>query len=368
MIERQRCRDSTSFKDAERLPQRIVHDPWPVKKFGCRKDTVSEAAKVLIRARNTELVNECSNAITLLPACGAIPNIQGGSPEKPLYSLRSPTIEPFKFHLWEVPAVHFWNETKGSWTVTAGKIMVRRGLKSEPLTRFIKNLGVTKGKATKTDLCKHFRCWRFLDAHDGWLNEYPRHLRDLVYQIWWSFNGFRFFELPPELREMVLAFAMTPAVVPFNMSFGLGTPNMALSRVSMQLNREVTAALFAHTTFHFHSVIQFLKFFTHRHGKPRIGVMFQPREGLRSLELDLDPHELFPLFGIPFRFDVRNDWQGPLLSSELDALFKDEFPLCNRIRIKMHDVFEHKYHFRPFHCQKLHNVAFGPVHGNTSVT
>ena len=314
MIERQKCPDS---------------DPWPVTKL--RKDTVLEAAQILVRARNTELVNECSNAITLLPASGAITNVQGGSLERRLYSLRSPTIEPFKVHLWQVPAVRIWNETKGSWNVIAGKIMVRRGLRSEPFTHLLITLGVTKDKATIGDLCKHFRCWRLLNAHDGWLNEYPRNLREVVYQRWWSFNGFRFLELPPELREMILIFAMGPVAIPFSWYPRSVAPNMALSLVSMQLNREVIAALCAHTTFLFHSIGQFLKFFRHRDWNPR--AKFPSSEGLRSVELDLGPNELLDIW----------------------ALLKDKFALCHRVRIQMHHVFNDTY--IPFPCQKVYSLA-----------
>lgn len=96
-------RKRSSTHDAQRLPQDMIGDPWPVTKPSGRKDTVFEAAQVLVRARNAVVVNECSNAITLLPASGSVPGFQGGSCDTPLYSLRSPRLEPFRVHIWQNP-------------------------------------------------------------------------------------------------------------------------------------------------------------------------------------------------------------------------------------------------------------------------
>lgn len=149
-----RRHESKSINGGERLLADMVCDPWPVTKSEAKKDTILEAAQLLVRARNTELVNECSNAITLLPASDAVSGLQGGSSERPLYSLRSPKVEPFKVHLWQTPAVRTWNRNSLSWNVTPGKIMVRRGVKSEPLMHLLKTLGVAKGdaKASTSDV------------------------------------------------------------------------------------------------------------------------------------------------------------------------------------------------------------------------
>lgn len=360
-----RCRESISVKDAQRLPQAMVWDPWPVTKFGCRKDTILKAARVLVRARNTELINICSNEIVLLPASGGVPGVQGGSRERPLYSLRPPKLEPFKIHLWQIPAVRTWNRTTWSWDVTPGKIMVRRGQKSEPLTQFLKAVGVAKDDAKMSDLCNHFRCWRSLKTSNEWLNKFPRHLRGVVYQRWWSFNGFRFLQLPPELRETILTFAMGPIAVPFAKRWHpkrhvqLTMPNMRLSLVSKQLNREAIAALLAHTTFYFHAIEQFLQFFRHTDAISR--AIFRPLKGLRSLELDLSPNCLLCLFGISFGpnvFGVRDIRYQRSLALDLGIFFHDESPLCHQICIKIPHVFQHKP--RPDHtcCQKVHNLAF----------
>ena len=355
-------RVSNSMKDAQHLPQEIVWDPWPVTKSKGRKDAILEAAQVLVRARNNQLVNECGNAITVLPASGPVPGFQGGSSERPLYSLRSPNIEPFKVHLWQNPTVRTWNRTSMSWNITPGRIMVRRGLKSEALTHLLNTLGVDKGEAKMRDLCKHFRCWRSLTTRDGWLNEYPEHLRGVVYQRWWSFNGFRFLELPPELREMILNFALGPIAVPFA---GLwptkrhtpsATPNMRISVVNKQLNREVNAALSAHTAFYFHKIQQLLRIFppTDTHSE----VIFRPLKELRSLILDLSPSNLLRLFGVSFVFGVRDTHYERSSAFDLGIIFDGDYPLCHRICIRIEHIFQNDP--RPNHncCQKVHNLAF----------
>ena len=354
--------ESIPIRDNRRLSQDTPYDPWPVTKTSARKDTVLEAAQVLIRARNSGLVNECGNAITLLPASGPVSGHQGGSPQRPLYSLRSPKLEPFKVHLWQNPAVHTWNETKLSWNATPGRIMVRQGLKSEPFTRFLKTLGVTKSEAKVADLCNHFRCWRSLNTREGWLNEYPKHLHGLVYQRWWSFNGFRFLELPPELREIILIFAVGPFAVPFARlcpvirDTKFPSPNMRLSLVNKQLNREVIAALSAHTTFHFYSIQQLLRVFSQRDGKSR--VVFRRLKELRYVELELSPNDLLRLFGVSFVFGARETRYKRSSNFDLGAIFDGDSPLCHRIRINIQHIFQNNP--RPDHtcCQKVHNTAF----------
>ena len=356
-------RESIPTKDNGRLSQDMVYDPWPVTKTNGRKDTVLEAAQVLVRARYSELVNECGNTITLLPASGPVSGYQGGSSERPLYSLRSSKSEPFKVHLWQAPAVHTWNEAKLSWNATPGRIMVRRGLKSEPLNHLLKTLGVTKSEAKVADLCNHFRCWRSLNTREGWLNEYPKQLHGVVYERWWSFNGFRFLELPPELREIILKFAVGPSAVPFarylwpaTRDTQFSTPNMSLSLVNKQLNREVIAALSTYTTFHFHSIQQLLRVFSQKNGTSR--VIFRRLKQLRYVELKLSPNDLLRLFGVSFVFGVRETRYERSTNFDLGAIFDGDSPLCHRIRINIQHIFQNNP--RPHHtcCQKVHNTAF----------
>ena len=357
-----RHRECNPLKDDQRLSAELVCDPWPVTRSKGRKDPILEAAQLLVRARNTELVNECSNAVTLLPASGAVLGFQGGSPETPLYSLRSPKLEPFRVHLWQTPAVRTWNRRTLSWKVTPGRVMVRRGLKSEPLTHLLKTLGVARGEAKLSDLCKHFRCWRSLNTREGWLNEYPKQLREAVYERWWSFNGFRLLDLPPELRELILTFAMGSIAVPFARlwpaigSPQTATPNMRLSLVNKQVNREVVAALSAHTVFYFHSIQQLLRVFPHTDGTSRF--IFRPFKGLRSVELDLSPSHLLRLFGVNFLFGVRETRYERSSAFDLGVIFDGESPLCHRICIRIEHIFQN--HIRPNHtgCQKVHNLAF----------
>ena len=354
--------ESIPVKSAQHLPQEmVIKNPWPVTKFERRKDTVLEAAQVLVRARNAELIiNICSNAIVLLPASGDVPGVQGGSRERPLYSLRPPRLKPFKIHLWQIPPVQTWNRITWSWDVTPGKIMVRQGLKSQPFARLLKSLGVAEGEAKMSDLCNHFRCWRSLNTRGEWLNDFPRHLRGMIYQRWWSFNGFHFLRLPPELREMILTFAMGPIAIPFARRWRpkrchrLTMPNMRLSLVSKQLNREVIATLLAHTTFYFHNIDQFVEFFRHADNVSR-GI-YQPLRGIRFLELDLNPYGLLNLFGVSFGpRDTRYERRFAL---DPGKFFNDEFAICRQICIRIPHLFQHNP--PPDHscCQKVHNLAF----------
>ena len=354
-------RKSISIEDTQHLPRGMVYDPWPVTRNNGRKDTVLEAARVIIRARNTELVNECSYAITVLPASGPVPGIQGGSPERLLYSIRSPPLEPFKVHLWQTPAVRTWNKTKLSWNTTSGRIMVRWGLKTEPLAHFLKTLGVSKGEAKISDLCEHFQCWRSLNTREGWLDEYPQHLRGVVYQRWWSFNGFRFLELPPELRELILIFALGPIVVPFARLWPatripqFSTPYMRLSVISKQLHDEVIAALLAHTTFYFHSIQQLLRVFFPGSGKSR--AVLRVLKELWSVELDLCPNDLLRLFGINFVFGAQKLRYYRSSAFDLGVIFDGDSPPCHQIRIRLRHVSQNYPRSNRTCCQKVHNLA-----------
>lgn len=354
-----RGRESVSTNDAQRLPQEIVCDPWPVTKLGGRKDSVLEAAQLLVQARNTELVNVCSKII-LLPASGNVHGVQGGSRERSLYSFHAPNLEPFKVHMWQIPAVHTWNRTTWSRTVTPGKIMVRRGQKSEPLVQLLKTHGVAKREAKMSDLCNHFRCWRSLNTTVDWLNDFPKHLHGALYQIWWSFNGFHFLQLPPELREIILTFAMGPLAIPFarrrpsNRYPQAVLPCMHLSRVNKQLNREVIATLLAHTKFHFYSIEQFLRFF--KETDDVSGAIFRHIRGFRFLELDLSPDALLCLFGVSFcPRDTRYEQR---LALDPSIFINNELPLCQKIRIEIPSVFQN--YRRPDNtcCQKVYNLAF----------
>ena len=357
-------RESIPTKDNRCLSQDTVSDPWPVTKTNGRRDTVLKAAQVLVRRRNSELVNECGNAITLLPASGPVSGHQGGSPERPLYSLRTPKIAPFKVHLWQTtPAVCTWNEANFSRNTTPGITMVRQGAESEPFTHLLKTLGVSKSEAQEADLCNHFRCWRSLNTREGWLNEYPQHLHEVVCQRWRRFNGFRFLDLAPELRRIILIFAVGPVAVPFArlcpliQDTKIPTPNMRLSLVNKQLNGEVIAALLAHTTFHFYSILQLWKVFSsQRDGESR--VIFRRLKKLPNVELELSPSDLLRLFGVSFVFSGRTIRYTRSSSFDLGALFDGDSPPFHRIRINIQHVFEIDPPPDYTCCQKMYNTAF----------
>ena len=188
--------------------------------------------------------------------------------------------------------------------------MVRHGQTCEPLQTFLQTFGVSKHEAGEQDLCKHYPCWKSLKLTDKWLSDFPRHLRPRIYERWFSINGFRFLDLPPELREAILMFAIGPVAEPFARSHRvvrcvdsqLFTPNMGLALVSKQIHNEFIPLLFATATVYISKRDQFVRFFRHACFTPR------PRlsEKLRILALDLAPHTLLGLFGVTMLYD----WTG----------------------------------------------------------
>ncbi len=180
--------------------------------------------------------------------------------------------------------------------------MARHGQKSEPLRVFLQSFGVPKDEARQCDLCKHYSCWRSLKLSDKWLSDFRRHLRPQIYERWFSVNGFRFLDLPPELREAILVLAIGPVAEPFAQSrhvilrvnSRLSRPNMGLALVSKQVYNEVMPVLFAKAAVYIRNREQFVRFFRFAYPTPR------PRysENLRILSLDMAPHTLLKLFGV----------------------------------------------------------------------
>ena len=100
---------------AQRQAQGLAWDPWPVKHT---VDTdVFSAAQTLVRNHNTRCIT-CSQQVTLLPASGNFPNLQGGSLERGLFSIRSACTLPVKIHVWQTPGA---------------KVMARKGLQTAAL-------------------------------------------------------------------------------------------------------------------------------------------------------------------------------------------------------------------------------------------
>lgn len=174
---------------ARRQAQGLVWDPWPVKLKHTVNDDILSAAQVLVRIHNTGCIT-CSLQITLLPASGNIPNRQGGSADRGLYSLRSPSELPVRIHIWQPPGA---------------KIMASKGLQTAALTVILASFGSLKKRNIKpSDICKHYRCWKSRLISKKWLESVPSQLHRIVHERWWSFNGSSFLKLPLELREMIV--------------------------------------------------------------------------------------------------------------------------------------------------------------------
>ena len=184
--------------------------------------------------------------------------------------------------------------------------MVRHGQTSEPLKIFLQSFGVLKHEAGEHDLCKHYSCWKSLKLTDKWLSDFPRLLRPRIYERWFSANGFRFLDLPTELREAILMLAIGPVVEPFAglhyKKSQLPTPTMGLTLVSKQVYNEVMPLLFANAAVYIRTREQFERFFQSACPTPR------PRfsEKLRTLVLHMGPHTLLRVFGV-LTLDL---WEG----------------------------------------------------------
>ncbi len=298
-----RDKDSPAVNRVQRSQQGFAWDPWPVKE--CKGDATFDAAKKLVHQRNLQCVNICADKIMLLPASGNVAGVQGGSKKLGLNSLRSPDALPIRFHMWELPVVMKWHDKGGFWSVQRPKkIMVRHGHRSETLTSFLQSFGVAKEDAKECDLCDHFSCWKALKMTDKYLNDFPEHLRDRVYEKWWKINGFRFLELPPELREVILEFSITPIVEPFKNlyqrnnklkgTYPVTGPNLNLNLVNKQIDQEMISVLFRKTSFLFRHAVKFEVSIKHLDTKIRKGLPTS-LERLCSIELQLEPGQLLKL-------------------------------------------------------------------------
>ena len=232
--------------------------------------------------------------------------------------------------------------------------MVRHGQNSEPLRVFLESFGIPKSEAQECDLCKHYSCWRSVNLTNKRLNDFPRQLRPQIYKRWFSVNGFRFLDLPPELREAILVLAIGPVAEPFAQSryvttrlhSRLSTPNMALALVSRQVYNEVMPLLFANAVVYIRRREQFIRFFRFAYPTQR------PRfsENLRILSLDMVPGTLLKLFGVKmlhesaryYYVEKQSQANDTLLSVCLnwDALkvLRIHLPHIHRDRISPHTI------------------------------
>ncbi|MCJ1225315.1 hypothetical protein MMC12_001964 [Toensbergia leucococca] len=248
-------------------------DPWPVKTF--RPNATWKAAHELIRQRNRESIDNCLDKVVILPASGSVPGIHGGSDNVDLYSFRSPSTLPARHHLWRTPG---------------SKLMVRKGSQWIPLETFLKTF-----KAIPWHPIRDYRLWKSLPFTAKSLKQLdiPAHLHDQLYQKWWAVNGFRFLELPGELRNMIMSISIGHQAQPYQQAYRpslrFPKPNTSLLFVNKQLHLEAEPILYSQLTFTFYKHGQFLRFFE---------FMSPVRQNtIRSLELIFDHETLLDFFG-----------------------------------------------------------------------
>jgi hypothetical protein len=148
-------------------------------------------------------------------------------------------------------------------------------------------------------------CWKGVKLTDKWLNSFPKQLQSLIQKRWFSANGFRFFDLPPELREIILVFALRSTAAPLkrlrriyaNAMAELTVPILNLALVSRRLRGEVIPVVYANTTLFIRTTYQFTDLFrkittSHRDSLVRY---------LRILQLDMSPRRLLHLLNIGIR-------------------------------------------------------------------
>ena len=260
--------------------QQMAWDPWPVDIYRMKDDVIFNTANALLRQHNYESLDNFIDRLVLLPASSDSKfDFQGGSPGMWLYSMRSPSRRPVRISLWATPA---------------GKIMIRERNMSISLEKYIASWRDAK-EDDSTGFCKHYQFWKSISVDDNLLKTVPEHLRQQIHERWWAVNGFRFLDLPFELREMTLKFAVRAVARPYErrhehpeIQFNSG-PNMKLALVSKQLYQETMTALYHHSTFHFRAQNHLIRFFHYN----KVAMM-----QLRSLELSLDRLALLSLFGV----------------------------------------------------------------------
>ena len=313
----------------------MLWDPWPVRYFKRATDPVLNAANRILDERNLRC------PIILLPASSDSNNgVQGGSSGMWVYSLRSLCMFPIRVILWMAPG---------------RKIMLRYGIQSITLERFLK---VWTGTSQEMQgLCAHHHFWDSMDIKCQWLKEVPNQLRPAAHHRWWHSNGFPFLDVPLELREIIIKFAIGPVAIPYEKYIrllrrsSLNRRILWLALVNRQFHQEVMQVLLKQTPFQFTNYINFHRFsFTHRSTLSEI----------RTIRLGgLKPHELLALVGVNleckngiymYSLDLTTDTTSPLIHEELKAL--------RHIRIHIPFVTEGVYYLARNACQKAFCLAF----------
>ena len=176
------------------LAHTAVWNPWPVYKF--QGNALFKEATRYIELRNSSNLDNTINTMELLPACSGVKGVHGGSGGMDLYSLRSPSMLPRRFHLWRSPG---------------GKLMVRTGNESKTFLDFLKGLDAPKEGET----VKHLHFWKSLSASEEdpkrpilpalleWT--FDQDLRNKMYQRWRAIIIFPFLELPAEVGSAFMS-------------------------------------------------------------------------------------------------------------------------------------------------------------------
>ncbi len=283
-------------------------DPWPVKNF--RPNTLFRAAEDIIKQRNEENLDNAVDKIVLLPASSTAAVIRMGTANNDICSIRSPSKLPMRIHLWQT---------------STGKIMVRKGIHSIPLVQFIRIFDVVDWSGP----CKFYYFWKDLPWNDEVLNALaiPDHLKEAFHQRWWTINGFPFFDLPTELRDMVLKFAIGNIAEPYG-HFPGSAVCKALLLTNRQLRREALPIMMSEISFVIRNRGQLMRFLEEI-PKPTINA-------LRSLDLFFEHEPLLDIFGaeVPLK--------SPALGYSLqDVLFRNGIKLRH-----LYIFFPHPYLFR----------------------
>lgn len=252
-------------------------DPWPVRKH--KPTALFLAAQVLIRERNGENIDNAIDRVVLLPASGSIPGLQGGFGGVDLFSIRSPSKLPARIHMWMAPG---------------NTVMMKKDGQTILLRRFLKTFDISSWSGT----FKHYQFWEsvILDHKVLCSLRAPKRFHQAMFQRWWSIHPFRFLDLPPELRIMVLKLAMEHKMKPYFNEYqqtpdplSTNLNNTRLTLVNRQLKEESAAIMFAQVTFVFHKKKALLRF---------VKQIPQPYLlAITSLELNFDHGTLLSLFG-----------------------------------------------------------------------
>lgn len=255
----------------------IPWDPWPVRRQ--KPTALFLAAQVLIRERNNENIDNVVDRVVLLPASGSIPGIQGGVGGVDLFSIRSPRNMPVRIHMW----------------MAAGNVvMIKKDGQMMSLSRFLKTFDISSWNG----IYKHFKFWESVILDYKVLSDIkaPKPFHQAMFERYWSIHSFRFLDLPPELRIMVLEYAIDRTMKPYFNEYQK-TPcllstnfnNTRFTLVSRQLKEEFAAIMFSQVTFVFHKKKALVRFVR------QIPIYYLL--AIRSLELNFNHGTLLSLFG-----------------------------------------------------------------------